>query len=218
MRKISYKTKQKQHRGEGRGNQYKPYIMASEFNSSGTCANPIDWKTGRNLELLSQNELIVFYTLRWDDNVFEIREQFPLDMNSIWHIADAKGIKCSRNIEHTMTTDFLVTLVNGSEKAYSVKNDRTVLNNPKTVEKLYLEKKYWEQKGVSYQILFARELNMTLVSNLRLVMEYYDVNRVYDAVSLLKHKIATKQIVVNLEDKRLDFVELKSLIKTLEED
>ena len=213
MKRILDKTKRKQQRGKGRGIEYKPYIKASEFNSNGTCSNVIDWKTGRNMELLSQGELAAFYTLRWDDRVFDIREQFPLEMHRVWEIGDKEGIRVSKNEECVMTTDLLVTLTDGSERAYSIKYDRNELDNPRTVEKLYLEKMYWEQKGIQYQILFAQELNLTLVSNLRVVMEYYDINKVYDAVSLIKHKIATKQILVNIENEVLDFSEISKYVE-----
>ena len=33
-------------RGKGHGRDYKPWIETREVSSSGTCSNPIDWKTG----------------------------------------------------------------------------------------------------------------------------------------------------------------------------
>lgn len=217
MKRILYKTKKKQKRGHGRGAEYRPYEKASEFNSIGTCSNIIDWKTGRHMELLSQGELAVFSMLRWDDNVLDIREQFPLNMYKVWQIADHEGIRVSKNLENTMTTDFLVTFRDGTEKAYSVKDSRKVLENMRTVEKLYLEKKYWKQEGVSYEIVFKEEINMILVNNLRLIMEYYDERKVYDVVSLIKHKIATKQILVNIENEILDFSDLTKFIESEED-
>lgn len=212
MKRVSYKTKKKQERGQGRGSNYIPYEKASEFNSTGTCSNIIDWKTGRHMELLSQGELAVFFLLRWDDNVLEIREQFPLDMEKVWRIADEEGIRISKNLNNRMTTDFLITLKDGSNKVYSVKDSKKVLDNKRIVEKLYLEKKYWEQEGVSYKLVFKEELNMTLVNNLRLVMEYYDEHKVHDAVSLIKHKIANKKLVIDIENEVLDFSNLTKLM------
>ena len=214
MKRILYKTKKKHRRGQGRGADYRPYEKASEFNSIGTCSNIVDWKTGRCMELLSQGELAVFSILRWDDNVLDIREQFPLNMYKVWQIADREGIRVSKNLENTMTTDFLVTLRDGTEKAYSVKDSRKVLENMRTVEKLYLEKKYWEQEGVAYESIFKEEINMVLVNNIRLVMEYYDERKVYDVVSLIKHKIATKQLLVNIETEILNFSNLTKFVES----
>ena len=58
MRRKSDKAKRKEKYGIGHGADYKPYIRTSEFNSLGTCSNPIDWKTGRTVHLLSQGEKI----------------------------------------------------------------------------------------------------------------------------------------------------------------
>ena len=67
MRRKSQKGKFKEHRGTGTGADYKPWIQTGEFGSRGTAANPIDWKTGRQIHLLSQGEVIAWYLLRWDD-------------------------------------------------------------------------------------------------------------------------------------------------------
>ena len=36
-------------RGKGSGASYKPWIQTREISSCGTCSNPKDWKTGREV-------------------------------------------------------------------------------------------------------------------------------------------------------------------------
>ena len=43
-RRISDKSKQILHMGEGKGKDYVPYILTSEFNSLGTTSIITDWK------------------------------------------------------------------------------------------------------------------------------------------------------------------------------
>lgn len=214
---ISEKGKRRQKRGLGEGTDYKPYIKAREFNSIGTCSNYIDWKNQRQYEFLSQTELSVFITYRWDDSVVEIREQYPLDIRLVKKIVQQKNAEmCLYNEEvikspvrngKPMTTDLLVFYKDGRKKAISVKYDRNNLTD-RDIEKLWIEKTYWEKQNVEWELVDNSMINKILVHNIMLITEFYDRNRVFDKVSLLKHLIATKQLKVNLEDEILDFSQL----------
>lgn len=72
---------------------------------------------------------------------------------------------------------------------------------------------YWKEKNVEWELIDSSMINKTLVRNVMLVTEFYDKTRVFDKISLIKHLIATKQLVVNLEDKILDFEQLLTLIE-----
>ena len=63
MRRKSEKTKNTLNMGKGSGENYKPRIQVGEFGSSGTAARVVDWKTGRVVHLLSQNEVYAWYIL-----------------------------------------------------------------------------------------------------------------------------------------------------------
>lgn len=199
MRKISEKGKQREGRGTGSGKDYKPYIQAREFGSLGTCANPIDWKTGRTVELLSQGEAAFWYISRWDDVVLDIQEQYPLDLNETLCIADTLGVKHPHDRETRMTSDFLVTYKNRTQRVFSLKSDRGVLEDERSLQKLLIEKLFWKHRGISFKLVFKSDLNMTLFRNIRFVVEYYDARFVHDDASLLKHLIATKQITPDME-------------------
>ena len=197
---ASTKTKKSRHMGEGTGKDYIPYITTSEFNSLGTTSVIVDWKTGRGVHCLSQAEAYWYYVLRWDDNNVDIREQYPLDNAITTKLAEENGIRHPHGI---MTTDFLVTKADRTYHAYSVKANKSELSD-RTLEKLYLEKLYWEAENVPFDLLFKEDLNMTLVQNIKQVVGYYDKNKVFDERSLIKHKIANKIVSLNLENK-IDF-------------
>ena len=208
MRRISEQGKQREGRGQGTGADYKPYVQGREFNSLGTCSTPIDWKTGRTVELLSQAEKAIWYLLRWNDDVEDIREQYPLDLTKTVSLATELGIRHPKDTRTRMTTDFLVVMKNGSRLAVSVKTSEKDLKRKRTIEKLFLEKKYWENEGVSYAIFFKSRVNMTEVNNIRIVTEFYSPEYVFDEISSLKHLIARKLIPVDMEKEPLNYQEL----------
>lgn len=205
MKRISETGKQREGRGLGTGAEYKPYIQGREFNSLGTCSTPIDWKTGRTIELLSQGEKAVWYLLQWEDDVADILEQYPLDLRKTVTLAEEYGIRHPKDKSTRMTTDFLVVLKNGSRQAVSVKSSEKDLQNKRTIEKMFLEKKYWENEGVQYGVILKSTVNMVKVNNIRMVTEFYDARNVFDEVSTLKHLIARKIILVDLDKEPLDY-------------
>ena len=213
MKRITEKGKQREGRGQGRGAGYKPYIQGREFNSQGTCSTPVDWKTGRTVELLSQAEKAVWYVLRWDDQVEDILEQYPLDLDKTVALADKYEIRHPKDRSTRMTTDFLVIFKNGSRTAVSVKSSEADLKKERTIEKLYLEKKYWEEEGAGFSLVFKSNVNMIAVNNIRLVTEFYNADAVFDESSALKHLIARKIIPVDMENEPLNFRKLLAKYK-----
>lgn len=209
MNERKFNKNQKERKiGKEVGAEYKPYITTSEFNSYGTTSVVKDWKTGRGVHCLSQGEAIWFYILRWDDNNVDIREQFPLDYDETVKIANEMGFLQPKTV---MTTDMLVTLTDGSLIAYSVKADRNL--NKRQLQLLCIEKQYWLNRNIEYKIVFKTDMNSTLASNIRLVTEFYDPTLVFDVVSAIKHKIAIKEIGLDMSSKPLDNSVLKKLLE-----
>ena len=200
MRRMSQKGKVKEKRGTGSGADYKPWIQTGEFGSRGTTSNPIDWKTGRQVQLLSQGEAIAWYLLRWDDGNLDVREQFPLELEETQKIAEAYGSKhpsAPTANPVVMTTDFLVTRANG-EAAISIKSDlKAFAANNRAIEKAYIEKKYWERQGVPFEIYTKENMDIVMANNIRTVVAYYNEDYLPDEISLLKKLIARKVIVID---------------------
>lgn len=212
-RRISDKSKQILHMGEGKGKDYVPYILTSEFNSLGTTCIITDWKTGRNIHCMSQGEAMWYFLLRWDDSNIDIREQFPLDNKITVKIADELGIKHPQDRNHIMTTDFLVTKSDNSLHAYSVKVDKNL--NDRTVELLYIEREYWKYNGVPFDMLYSTDVNQVLVNNIRLITEFYNKNAIYDKYSYIKHLIAIKEIDLDISKTVIDNNQIDKILEEI---
>lgn len=205
MLSKSNKAKIKEGRGKGNGANYLPWLTTSEVSSVGTCSNPIDWKTGRTVELLSQGEAYFWHILRWNDSVVDIREQYPLELEMTLKICDEFGVKHPHNRNTYMTSDFYVTYIDGTEKIFSIKPSNKVMDNRRTKEKLSIESIYWKQyRNIDYEIIFKEDMNIILAENIRFVCAYYDRNKVFDKASMLKHLIATKKIKVDMKTEIID--------------
>lgn len=207
-RRISKKTKKLRKMGTGQGVNYIPYITTSEFNSKGTTSVIKDWKTGRGVHCLSQGEAFWYYILRWDDNNIDIREQYPLENKLVVKIAQENGFKPPRN---DMTTDFLITEADGTLHAYSVKLDRNL--SERTMQLLCIEKLYWLSQNCKFTLLFKSDVNKIFSANIRLVTEYYQPDRVFDKYSAIKHKIAIKECIINMEYELIDNTILDRLLE-----
>ena len=205
MPKITEEGKLREGRGIGTGVDYKPWIKIREVNSIGTASTVMDYKTGREVQLLSQGEIYYYYSLRWDDTVEDIREQFPLELEKNLDIADKLGIRHPCNRSTRMTTDLLVTRTNGSMEAYSIKNERSVLEDARTREKLFLEKQYWQTQGIPFHICLKEDVSITYVQNIMDVVSCYHFSRVQDAHGVIRHLIAHKKITVDMDSQPLDY-------------
>lgn len=217
--KISDKTKRKQKRGEGTGANYSPWIQVREMTRDlGIRSLVIDWKTGRQVHLLSLNEVHWYYITRWRDDVIDIREQFPLDKEKTDWIADHLHVQEPAGV---MTTDMLVTYLdeNGikKEKAYSVKNSyKDVfgdISDPKVlrrVELLRIEMAYWRLKNIDYEIIFGdRQINKIFAENIAIVIDMYNADKVMNRQDFLCYLIAHKYLKIEtMETQPLDFVKL----------
>lgn len=198
MRRPSEKTKQERAYGTGHGADYLPHIKAREFSSSGTCANIIDWKHGRTIELLSQVEKWAYYLLRWDDSVVDIREQFPLPLDETTKIAKLKGYNPVQRGKSHMITNFLVDYANGTQAAFSVKADDK--QSHRSLEKAEIEKTYWEGYGIPHKVIYKKDLDIRKAKNIANVILFYDPETVRpgNRIDLIKHLIATKEIQTNM--------------------
>ena len=174
-RRLSDETKKKRKMGTGEGKDYIPYITTSEFNSRGTTSVIKDWK--------------------------DIREQYPLDVDKTVAIAEEMGIQYPRNKAQVMTTDFLVTEADGTLHAYSVKSDEFI--SERKLQLLCIEKMYWNKQGIKFDVLLKRNVNKVLAHNIRLVTEFYDSSYVFDWYSAFKHKIAIKELKIDIEHAEL---------------
>lgn len=217
MKQKSQKAKLKEGRGLGEGKDYVGFYKANEAKSSGTASQIADPVAGRTVDVLSRGENIVFWLLRFNPAVKEIKEQYPMARDVVSEICRDAGFHIPSNI---LTTDFYVTYMDGSRVAISVKPTRSFLQPEKTVfererkqrtrclKRQWLEKKYWERFGVKFVILFTDELNHKLANNIRAVLAFYDHRKVSTVDQMYKWLIAHRFIVVDMETDYIDFARI----------
>lgn len=100
----------KEGRGQGQHADYKPWLTVRDFPSQGRVHRVFGQKSQRTHHLLSDLELAIFLFLEWYDEVTQIREQFPLQIDVTQALASDAGIKHSNTSgkEIYMSTDFLL--------------------------------------------------------------------------------------------------------------
>jgi len=167
--KEKYKAYIKAGRGHGEGQTYMPWILIQDFSSRGISSRVYSYKTNRVHHFLSRNELSFFYLLEWSDNVLDIREQFPLlDIELAIELAESAGIRYPKDSQsgfpYVLTCDFMITTKHGS-RARTIKSS-TDLNNKRTLEKLEIERRYWDTLGIDWRIVTEREIDFVKSKNI----------------------------------------------------
>jgi hypothetical protein len=159
-------------RGSGELANYKPWLTVQDVPSSGRVHRINGWKTSRIHHLLSDLELSYFYHLEWTDKVIDIREQYPLNREITFQIAERKQIE--HPVDHTtrtpllLTTDFFVTLRNNNNITYIARTVKPSdkLNDPRVIEKFELEREYWMDKQIDWGIVTEKDLSNEVVKNI----------------------------------------------------
>jgi len=176
------KRLEKEKRGQGVGKHYKPFLTVRDVPSKGRVHRRPALTHNRIVHLLSDLELAAFLIFDWQQSVIDIREQFPLKPDSTISIAKRLGIKhpaYQGNIQ-VMTTDLLVDFnLDGQHqcKAISIKYAQD-LEDKRTIEKLELERRYWEGEDIKWFIFTEHEVPVLFVKNIRWLaphMHSYDL-------------------------------------------
>ncbi|WP_291329386.1 TnsA endonuclease N-terminal domain-containing protein [Desulfovibrio sp. UCD-KL4C] len=141
----------KEGRGAGRGPAYSPWLRVRDIPSKGRSHRVFGHKSRRTHHLFSDLELAVFLTLDWSPKTTEIREQFPLQQGVTLELAKEASIRHPQvsGTLQVMSSDFLVNSSDSTRPKFvlQVKYAKD-LSDPRTVEKLELERRYWAYKEV----------------------------------------------------------------------
>lgn len=180
-------------RGIGVGKNYRPFIRVHDFPSLGICSRVTSVTVGRVHHLFSRNELAFFYILDFDDNVIDIREQYPLldpedphDLCGIVEMMEDVGIKYPRDPKSkypfVQTSDFVVTTKTGHH-AYSIKESKEY-DKYRVRELQELERRYWLWRNVPWTIKTEQEINFDLASNIRWIYHARDIGDFFPDLTL----------------------------------
>jgi len=173
----------KQKRGQGRGSDYIPWLLIQDVPSSGLVQRIKGAKTGRIHHLMSQLEAWYFYLLEWSLKVIDIREQYPLlPQSETLDLAGRCGVRhpADPRTRHpvVMTTDFVVTLratPRPIEVARTIK-PAAMLDKKRVQEKLEIERRFWQRRGIDWRIVTERELPIDLARNVELLHRYINID------------------------------------------
>jgi hypothetical protein len=173
---------------EGRGQkeleEYLPWLTVRDVPSRGLSTRRKGWKTGRVHHVLSKLERKYFYILEWSKIVVDIREQYPLlPLDDTLAIAkqygfDHPAIPNKDDIKSldpvVMTTDFLITIVVDGKR---IEQARTIkyaddLQAPIVLQKLEIERRYWEARQIRWGIVTEHDIPTTLADNVEHLYPY----------------------------------------------
>lgn len=166
--------------GQGYGSDYKPWLTVRNVSSKGRSCRLYNQRIERPMTVFSKLEECTCYTLMWQDEIIDIREQFPLlPLSETQEIARELGIKHPRapRAKHdlVMTTDFVVTVQKeGNPYLVAVyvkyQNDLTKM---RTREKYMIEKEYWQRRGIDLKIVTENSFVPIEAENISKIMDCY---------------------------------------------
>ncbi|MEA5498337.1 TnsA endonuclease C-terminal domain-containing protein [Limnoraphis robusta Tam1] len=167
-------------RGQGEGKNYVPWIKVQDFPSEGRSHRIPGWKTGRVHHLLSDQEKRTFFLFEWSDIVIDIREQYPLaDLDLALKIADEMNFKYPEDPQHhipyILSTDFMITIERDGKPvqvARTVKLSKD-LEKKSVVEKLELERRYYEALNIDWGIITEKGISRMFASNVEWIHPNY---------------------------------------------
>lgn len=108
------------------------------------------------VHLLSKLEFLTFSLFDWDESIYDIREQYPIDIETTLEAAEKAGIKHPKkgNKYHVFTTDILLDYDNiqSKQKAIQVKCIKDLMDK-NTIQKLEIERRSFRAKGIEWQLM-----------------------------------------------------------------
>ncbi|GAA4650235.1 TnsA endonuclease N-terminal domain-containing protein [Kistimonas scapharcae] len=171
------KNRLKDGRGTGNGVDYVAFIRVGEFDSSGESVRVKSTSVGRVHHFHSGIELAAFLIFDRNRTTVDIREQYPIPLDDTLNICRQLGIRHpqTKGELHIVSTDLLIDLRGGKQIAIAVKNAKD-LDDERILEKLQIEKAYWEGTGVNWYVFTEREVSAALKANLKWLKPFLDID------------------------------------------
>lgn len=164
-------------RGQGEGEEYRPWLTVRDFSSRGLCHRLRSWKCGKRvLQLFSKLEYEVALLLDWRDDVTVYYEQYPLhtrdETNEIAHSLGIGPVLEPPRVGEpiVMTSDFLIRTPEKRE-VFSVKPAANI--TPRALEKFVVERFYWAKRNTPCRLMTDEQLPRALIASIRQIHGYY---------------------------------------------
>ncbi|NBJ70583.1 MULTISPECIES: TnsA endonuclease N-terminal domain-containing protein [Clostridia] len=159
-------------RGQGVGEDYKPWLTIQDVPSEGITPRHKGWKTGRIHHLMSQLELHYLYELEWSRAVIDIKEQYPLlPLERTIEIAESLGIKHPNDPKTqepiVMTTDFMISTKSSSnDQLFARQIKPTNKLNKREIEKFAIEQQFYKEQGIDWGIVTEKQRDEVFIKNI----------------------------------------------------
>lgn len=162
-------------KGQGTNTNYQPFFHVRDVPSRGRSSMIFGQKTGRIHHYLSNMEYSCHILAEYASSVTDIREQYALlPWSETQMIADGLGIRHpiyrGTKTPIVMTSDLVLSYGKEKTAVLCVKPySETDPMNPhakRVMEKLLIEKMYWDRRGIQWQLITEREIPTTRVQNL----------------------------------------------------
>ncbi|SPP64613.1 putative TnsA endonuclease [Nitrospira lenta] len=157
---------------------FQPGVRIWSFSSHGRSHRPLGWTTDRVHHLLSDLEYHVFLILDWARDVVDIREQFPLPLQTTLAIARRSHLSHpwdrKRARYRPVTSDFLYTVRTRHRVEPHVRalKYEEALSEPTQLRSLEIERAYWHQRGIDWKLILHSQIPLAYVANIEWVHPY----------------------------------------------
>lgn len=183
-----------QRRGIGVLNNYRPWHGVSRGDPASMGRSHLPTWQGRQTDLLSDKELVGFLFSTMIPSVIDIREQYPLSLETAKHELSAYDVRYGNYFESTlelarrlgikhpmthgdgrseswvMSTDLLLTMRYPGQRlrllAVALKLAKDI-NKKRTRQLLHLERAYWSIRGVEWLLITPNDYDPQVVLRLR---------------------------------------------------
>lgn len=167
----------KEGRGQGTCSNYKPWLTVRDVASEGRSHRVFGHITKRTHHLLSDLELATFLLLQWRPTTTDIREQFPLERKLTREISKQLGVQHPNHqgLDQYMSSDFVVDSQEREQPRFAIQaKSIEAFSDPRTIEKLEIEKLYWREKGVPFYWITENQIPPVVFENINLLYNHID--------------------------------------------
>lgn len=191
----------KEGRGSGRFENYKPWLTLHDVSTKGRTSRLYSHKLKRMVNLFSDLQTYCFHLLEFDEQVVDIREQYPLlglEVNSIELDAELtkKLFSDKHELQHVLTTTFLITKeINREEReiALYVKYAKD-LEKKSVLQRAEIMRRYFQQLNIEFYFVTEHELNIKKAKTIASIMKMYEIEHDYPTlsyyVSMIRNELA----------------------------
>lgn len=185
----------KEGRGQGEGSAYKPWLQVQDISSRGRSTRIFSNTSKRVIHILSDLQLYYYNLLEFDKEVVDIRENYPLlDFHDLDITLDKELTKKLLNpktkVPHILTVSFLITKIDENNNPFYVARvikASSELERKSTVERLELQRRYFEKKNIDFGIVTGKEINKQVARNIGWALTAYDLQGYPQLVSNLEY-------------------------------